>query len=318
MSQLTSEFQTTEGPSRQPTIRNEDTNEHEFEVLELSEAGLRAHAGMRKEAMWDDQDVRFLALCEDVRENGVRIPIPITRKREIVDYDGIERWKAARVLAHGHNLRIPVVYVPDDQAVTAILGSLFQRKSFTKSARAYLAYPILEEAMMEAKRRRVAWLKSAKTPMISRSSSEKTIPSNTVETLAYALGLGRNLLFQAQQVHERFEQDPEFKELMEPRILAEPIGGEHEDLRPVGLGAVLAGWAGRKETKDEARGQIQLCLRFRKCLDGLKHWASHWDKFEGQDREKARESVKETVAEMPATLREEFAKAIRKVNQEQS
>ncbi len=165
---------------------------------------------MRKEAQWDAEDTRFLALCEDVRENGVRIPIPITRKRDIVDYDGIERWRAARVVQCS---RIPVLYVADDQAVTAILGSLFQRKSFTKSAKAYLAIPILEAALSEARRRRMACLRRGsestqlvKNPNVSPKATEWTTEKpNTIETLAYALGLGRTTLVQAQTITKFFE-----------------------------------------------------------------------------------------------------------------
>ncbi len=60
------------------------------------------------------------------------------------------------------------------------------------------------------------------------------------------------MLFDAKKVHAIFAKDPNFKAQMEPRILAEPIGGEHEQNRPVGLGAVIAGHAG-KQNEDKPR-----------------------------------------------------------------
>jgi len=130
------------------------------------------------------------------------------------------------------------------------------------SAVAYLAFPHLKPAFEIARLQKLE--KLAKTPanLVVHSC---TTSAKTVEELAEDVGICRRLLMEAQAVHKLFAertkyafaveggpqdgdvQDLTLKEYFEPRILRAPIGGEHEQTRPMGLGAVIAGAATVKE-----------------------------------------------------------------------
>lgn len=209
--------------------------------------GIRPHDCIKHIPQWPDNSARMTALRRDVQTTGVREPIQMTAKHEIVDADSRERWRAARMLQLE---KIPVAIVEDDLVNLTSLQLLIQRRHLTKSAIAYLAFPQLENALDEARDRRMKWLKTHEKASISNSPLAG-LPKNVAE-LAEIYGMARTTIFEAQKVHALFAKDAAFKAQMEPRILAEPIGGEHEQHRPVGLGAVIAGYAG-KQNEDKPR-----------------------------------------------------------------
>ncbi|MBK8255608.1 MAG: hypothetical protein IPK82_23460 [Polyangiaceae bacterium] len=55
---------------------------------------------------------------------------------------------------------------------------------------------------------------------------------------------------------------------MEPRLLCEPMGGEHEANRPVGLGAIIAGYEGKKN-EDKARVDAAQLDLFGRAVKGF-------------------------------------------------
>jgi len=213
--------------------------------------GLRPHACLRHIPEWPDNGPRQTALRREMEASGLCQPIQITEKHEIVDPDSRERWRAARSLQLPG---IPVAIVPQEQVSTAYLNALVQRRHLTKSAIAYLAFPQLQNALDEARDRRFKMLEKANDSRSELSS----LPKN-IEELAEAIGINRHFIFDAKKVHALFAKDPAFKAQMEPRLLAEPIGGEHEQNRPIGLGAVIAGFEGKK-LEDQPRPDRQLDL----------------------------------------------------------
>jgi hypothetical protein len=207
--------------------------------------GLRPHACIRHIPLWPDNSPRMETLRHEMQRTGFCAPVLMTSKHEIIDPDSRERWRAAKALQLDC---IPTAIVPEAQVTTALLHALAQRRHLTKSAIAYLAFPALKTALDEAQTRAVEMLKKANV-----SPSAPLAPTvKSMDDIADQIGVGRDLLKEARRVHEIFTKDPAFKAQMEPRLLAEPIGGEHEQHRPVGLGAIIAGYAG-KANEDKAR-----------------------------------------------------------------
>jgi hypothetical protein len=190
---------------------------------------------------WQKGGEAFNALCDDVRVSGIRQPLLIDKDSHILD--GELRWMAARQLQLAG---VPVTVVSEGPA-TVMLMSLAHRRHLTKSARAYLAFPLLAAALDESKRRRLENLKKNDLPAYGAVEN--------AETLAESVGVSRRLFFYAKEIHEIFRKDTEFKELMEPNILSD----DPEEC--IGLGRVVAGYGGRTATAGktkETAGQLKL------------------------------------------------------------
>lgn len=215
--------------------------------------GIRPHACLKHIPLWPDNGPRMMALRVELQTTGLCPPIQITAKHEIVDADSRERWRAAKMLQLPS---IPVAIVPEELAELASIATLVHRRNLTKSALAYLAYPRLSMALAQAQAQAHEKLRKGLISPVGAAAPT----AKTVHEIAASYGIERNLLNEARRVHEIFAHDPAYKAQMEPRLLAEPIGGEHEQHRPVGLGAIIAGYAG-KQNEDKPRhdrGQLEL------------------------------------------------------------
>jgi len=219
------------------------------------------------------------------------------------------------------------VAVTDLDSASLILDELTTRRHLTKSAIAYLAYPLLETAWKSARIRKADCLKKgAKTPDFPVVHSVDYGP-RTVEDFANEHGIGRTFLFEAQKVHELFEeyegrefnfvvvvgkQDGELvpstlRDWFEPLILRSPIGGEHERSRPMGLGAVVAACgfkiSGKNYTGEE---------RPNHSYDAEQYWVKHvtgfqagfdnWEKIPEKVKWAAKKMWEATLKKMPEEL----------------
>jgi hypothetical protein len=193
------------------------------------------------------------ALRREIQATGIVRAVLMTSKHEIVDADSREYWRAAKALQLE---QMPIQLVSEEQIVSASLNALVHRRHLTKSALAYLAFPMLRTALEEAQARAREMLKNSN---VSSSDGHRRT-AKSVEEIAATLGIGTTTLKEARRVHEIFAKDPAFKAQMEPRILVEPIGGEHEQNRPVGLGAVIAGAAGKRNEGNPITKREQLEL----------------------------------------------------------
>lgn len=199
----------------------------------IDPADLQVHPLAKNLPQWADDDSRFEALVEDIRARGIDQPLIITPEKQILD--GRHRWRSAKRLQLA---QVPVCVQGNGDIAGVIIGTLLQRRHFSRSALAYLAYPLFKSAHEEAIRKEGQNLKKG-------LNSPLPTQCETAADLAEQIGVSRALFDQAAQVHKLFAKDPAYKALMEPRILAPFTGGEHEDKRPTGLGAVLAGYAGQ-------------------------------------------------------------------------
>ena len=213
------------------------------QILQLDPQELTVHPALQNMPEWSTADERFLALVEDIRARGIDQPILVDAEHRIAD--GRHRWRAAKRL----QLReVPVLIVPADHVATIILQSLLQRRHYTKSQRAFLSTPILQSARKEILNRQFQNLKNGVDP---RASIESTLGKD-IEHFARQLGFGRDLFFQAVELHRLFDKYPEprtwkaadsdgeteskpltFREYFEPRIL--------DDDKPMGLGSAIRG-----------------------------------------------------------------------------
>lgn len=253
---------------------------------------LTPHPRLKQMPQWDESDPRFLSLVEDIRERGIQDPIKVDSQNQIID--GRHRWRAAKRL---QLQTVPVMVVANDQIASVIVGSLIQRRHFTKGQRAYLVAPYLDSLFEESKNRRLHNLKHV---------GKSTLPplGESPDDLAEQLGFSLPLLKQARQLHKLFTETPKLRAEFEPRILDE------ED--PIGLGAAIAGIAGQQHTKGKSkhtRAEEQLTL-FNESLTTLGHRFKYWNKLKDEDRDTAVTRIRETVAAMPPELRAEWKKAI--------
>lgn len=225
---------------------------------------------------WHADDSRMAALIDDIVARGIDQPLILDPNNRILD--GRHRWRAA---SRANIPTVPVQIRPESDAAGIILGTILQRRHYGKSALAYMAYPLLEKGLDEARVRSRANLKTGQKPQCfpstissstensgegsdpildrflppslnaitaaQQAAADERLGSLRVRDYAIELGVSHDLVTQAGKVHEIFAEDPDYRALMEPRILE----GE------VGLGATIAGWGGRRTTVGQPRTPTQ-------------------------------------------------------------
>ncbi len=181
----------------------------------------------------DDPD--YLRMQRSWELMGDVPPIAITPDRQIVD--GRHRFWWAK--AHGLE-SLAAYQVSEEEGRMTAITSVTGRKHLTKGQRAYLLYPFFKGAHDEV---RTVFLDRIKNGGKTRVYSVHSAPD--ASSLAEQIGVSRQLFFHAAKVHALFAKDPEYQAEMEPKILANDS--------PVGLGAVIAGHAGREATQGRAK-----------------------------------------------------------------
>lgn len=274
-----------------PEANQEQTHDNGITRLDPCEPGIRAHACIKHIPAWGTDDPRMEALRAAMQEGATVPALLMTARREIVCIDSLNRWRAAMALQLD---TVPVQFVADDQVATTALA-LLHRRHFTKSALAYLCYPLMERAHNEARQRRLENLRNWQKGQCLPESARSALSRNTAEDFAEFIGIGRRLFALAAYVHKEFASPVKYdiqiqggrhdgaireqtlKEHFEPRILAEMYGDEHEQHRPMGLGAVARGIGSLKsEAVANQKRPEQLDL-FTNAVDRLSHCLSKLD-----------------------------------------
>ena len=218
-----------------------------------------------------DDSPEFLAISAGVKKCGIIQPLLINDQGQILDDHSRTLLRSA---LRWQLKAVPVCVRYEDDVHMIIIHSLAHRRHLSKSAIAYLAYPHLGPAFEYARQRKLKQIKDSE--VVSAETTEAT-----VEDLAAALGIGRNLLFEAQKVHKEFSDKKTYsfnvrggphdgdvvectlKAWFEPKLLQPFVGGEHEVNRPLGLGGIMAGIAIIKEGNRDVfnpKGATQLDL----------------------------------------------------------
>ncbi len=267
------------------------------------------HASLSLMPQWEDGDPRFLALCDDVREAGVREPLkaylpsqPRSDGKTAVVVDGRHRCRAAQRMQLS---TVPVIIVPESEAASIIIATLLHRRHFSKSALAYLAFPFLKSAHEEANARKLANLRKGAvksgTPIVG-----------SVEELADQLGISKRLFQYAAEVHDIFAQDPDYKKFMEPAILSD------DPEESVALSRVKAGWGGKKSTAGKPRVATQQLELFCQGTASLAKFSSYWTKLDPEEQTQARSEIRKTTTKMPADLRAIWIAELKRADKESS
>lgn len=240
----------------------------------------------------------MLAIIEGLELHGILSPVVINDRDEIMQDEG--RCLVRAALKAGLT-ELPVIVRPDEDAPSLILTGLCGRRHLTKSALAYLAFPLMEAGRDARLARRTENLKSGVSASNSRTRTQCTF-GETVETLSDKLGFGKRFYFLARNVHGTFRDNPEFKAEMEPRL----VSGEES------LQGVLAIWNGRTNKGGERPDRSDQMTFFSDCFGSLRyHFKRTWKSLPDADRQRVEPEVRETVAEMPPEVRAMFMRELR-------
>jgi len=234
---------------------NSGTRRGSFELRDPAELAGHYHPDLKSIPELAEDSPEFLAIARGVQRCGIMQPLLVDEKGRILDDHSRTLLRCAR---RWQMKEVPVQVRESADVHLLIIHSLAHRRQLTKSAIAYLAYPHLAPAFEIA---RINHLEKLRKGQCFPVVPEGTTGAKTVEELAVELGIGRTLFFEARDVHKKFEDTRKYprvvqggpqdgadveltlREWYEPRILRPPIGGEHENNRPMGLGAVIAGIA---------------------------------------------------------------------------
>ena len=242
----------------------------------------------------------MLALIDSVETHGCLRPVIINDRGEIMD------GRSLTLAAQKVGLKeIPCIVRHDEDAAAIILDTLCGRRHLSCSARAYVAFPLLEAGADARQKARVRGLLAGKN---SRQATQ-LLSGKTIEQMAAQLGFSREYFYKARQVYHLFAQEPAYKEKMEPRLLT-----DDED-RQVSLQGILAGWTGLANEGKPRRQADQIDL-FENVFDKLRyHFKRTWGSMDENKRALIVPLLHDAVAEMPPDVRAEFADAIKAVNQ---
>lgn len=280
------------------------------QIIHLDPATIRVHPLAKNLHTLADDDPVFLGMVDSMIERGFDPdkPLSVTADHQIVD--GRHRWQAAR---RAGLKQVPCVQVDASQASTIILANIVTRKHFTKSALAFDCFPLLQNAFEASQARRLENLK--KGPIFPKPT--QLVSGKSVAEFAAQLGISDELFRQAAKVHEIFAQDEEYAAQMLPRLFARPTGGEHEYTRPVGLGAIIAGWSGRRKTKDQPRPESPVVKQlelFDESFRTLRSATKSWSRIAPPDQDRVIQQFRAVAAAMPRELRQALIEALTSID----
>lgn len=211
--------------------------------------------------------------------------------------DGVDRLNGAiaRMVEE-----VPIIVIPQDMVQATLLHSLLARKHLTKSALAFVAFPMLEPSLEESRTRRLACLKkggSDASPSKSTVVVSNDYGPKTIEEIAQLLGVGRDMLFKARNVHGFLKKvSAEKRAEIETAILAGTMD----------LTAAIHSLSGHDSTAGKDRntpGQLELFDRDFKSLSG--RWQK-WHSIPEPQRNVVAQKFAAQVEEWP----EEVLKAV--------
>lgn len=266
-------------------------------IIHIDPSLIKFHSLVRDMPRWEDDSQEMQSLVADVKVRGIDQALIVTKTDRGVEAPGYYFLIDGRHRLIGGRFaelkKVPVIVRDEKDAVDVILGSLVHRRHFTsKGALAYLSYPVIADAVEKNKSKRAGNFRKTELPPVRL----------TAEEMCERLGFGHDLYLQAKQVHEIFDKDPGYKELKEQHVLS----GES------GLGAVIAGFAGRASTAGKAKPDSNyLCLAengkltglMPKALISLRNGFKSWSKLDFAARGKLKEEWETLLESLPEDLR---------------
>lgn len=201
-------------------------------VLSLTLDSIAHHPATANIPHSPEESAELDALTRDVGERGVDQPIMVVPNGKFwFVVDGRHRFAAALGAGLTH---IPAIVRREEEVPGIILASLVLRKHFTRGALAYISVPFLSATAEACKaRQRTNLLAGIKRQEVDDADQ------STLEDKCAKLGFSIDLYQQAFRLRGIFAESDDYKAQAEPKLLA----GE------AGLGALIAGYAGRAATK---------------------------------------------------------------------
>ena len=244
----------------------------------------------------------FLALAAMVKKCGVIRPLLVDEEGNIVDDHSRSLWRVAR---RWQMTTVPVKVIQQDDVELTIIHSLAHVRHLTKAAIAWLASDLITQAAEAGLRKRVQNVHKSPMNADSALSAPSKEPASR-EEVAELLRISLRTLTQVREIKALFKKYPgkysftlaggatdggeaemTLEEYFVPRIIKSPIGGEHEDSRPIGLGNVITGIhtkieQGKNGDKFSSKKHDQLWL-FTKKTDVVEAW-SYYKKMSDDQR----------------------------------
>ena len=268
-------------------------------TLHLNPKLLAIHPLAESLPMLDETDEKFLTMVADIGARGIDEPLKVDNfggKYRVMD--GRHR-RAAAIAAELET--VPCVVRSSGDAIQIIVGSLFARRHFTKSAQAYLAFPLLDTLLTENREKRVLNLKRGNSLTNSRKPDVPAIGSNRVD-IARGLGFSHDVLDQAKKTYDFFAKHPEFKAEFEPQILS----GE------MSLWNVNSAMGSRLQTKGVKLSKRPASKLIVTCLAKVGFHFKRWETIQTKPEKVAiQQALGETLRAVPVELRDFAIKELR-------
>jgi hypothetical protein len=280
---------------------------------------------------WNREDPRFMGLCDDIRDNGIRHPLQITGDDYVID--GETRRLVAKILGLKE---VPCIIASESEVDEIIIRELVRRRNLTKGQLAFLVAPHLQKAFDESRNRMLSGKRSNPDNSVCRVQTNPSDSVGRVQTIkeyGVLMGFSVDLLEQARRLHAHFEADQvrrtmtdsegvteegvTLEEFFKPRLF--------RDHKPYGLGAVLAGIAsmldaeahpnhrGGGKPKDLSR-QLQLFERVL-LTDAMNRW-EYWQSCGEEEKAGHFARVRTKAATLPQDQCEEMAEYHSRLAQE--
>lgn len=243
------------------------------------------------------------ALKKDLRSRGFLDPIKITEAGYVVD--GWHRRNAAIDLYQ----EVPCVIVDDHEVVEIAMAGLLLRRHLTKSARAYIAVPM----MAMTKEERLAKIRQNLSQVVDTAQSALSAHRGnglSLEDIATSIDVGRRYVYMAEEVHKLLAVHSEFRPMVEKSLFCEGAG----------LGGIKAGLESRIDAKKRGehggKRREQLEFDFAPLENATETWCRRWSQpeiFQGPHKEQAFQTLETHIRKMPDEVIDALGSVVRAV-----
>jgi hypothetical protein len=267
---------------------------------------LRLHPDLLAVPSWETSE-EFQQLCDSIYDDGVITPLLVHPTGEMDLETGAEwaeivdgRHRFAAYLETECTGRHSLPCVVTERPVNEIIiRTLVERRHASKGTRAYLVWPMMVPLIKPAGRPK----KELPTESVINSPTQSVINSGrTLPELAERYGFSVDLFDQARRLHEIFATRKDLKADLEPGILSGDIG----------LGAALAGIAGKtateNTTREDAPHRVLLERGFRAL--STRFAPAKWEAMPDPDKAVAANAAVDCVLAWPAEVQDRLRKAL--------
>ena len=264
---------------------------------------LRLHPDLLAVPSWETEE-EFQQLCDSIYDDGVITPLLVHLTGEMDLETGAEwaeivdgRHRFAAYLETECTGRHSLPCVVTERPVNEIIiRTLVERRHASKGTRAYLVWPLIAPLIRPAGRPVI------KSPTESAKYKLPTESELKLPDLAGRYGFSVDLFDQARRLHEIFATRKDLKADLEPGILSGDIG----------LGAALAGIAGKTATENTTREDAPHRVLLERGFKALstRFAPAKWEAMPDPDKAVAANAAVDCVLAWPAEVQDRLRKAL--------